>query len=88
MPRGQYAHNTKYHFDPDKVQSAMHEAGIQQGEDLHPNSKSGPAAKIVDKLGMDATDRNLRRGLDRFIQREGLSNDEGDYDAEAQDQED
>lgn len=60
----------KYDLDAAKVVKAMKAVGADAYSKLKPDSKAGPAKDIADKLGMDGNDRNVRRGVDRFIQRE------------------
>lgn len=68
----------KYNLDADKVSSAMKSAGVEDETDLKPESKYGGAKKVADELGMDGDNRNVRRGIDRFVQREDLVPENGE----------
>lgn len=60
----------KYNLDRNKVAKAMKNVGVTHESNLQPNSKNGPAKAIADQIGMNGDDRNVRRGVDRYIKRE------------------
>lgn len=62
----------KYKLDADQVAGAMKEAGATDKDDLHPGSEYGAAKKIAEELGMNQDDINVRRGIERFVQRENI----------------
>lgn len=63
----------KYNLDANKVVSAMREAGVDQDTELHSGSEYSPAKDITKKLGMDGDNRNVRRGVERFIEHESIT---------------
>lgn len=60
-------------FNVDQVRLAMEVADVDMDTDLYPESEYGPAAKIVNVLGMDETDQGIRKDLDRFAKCKGLT---------------
>lgn len=63
---------TNYDFKADKIEEVMKNNSIGPYAQLHAGSKSGPASKIVDELGMENSPY-IRTALVRFMKNEGLT---------------